>query len=315
MSTPSEPIHPGSQPAEPILVVGSVALDDIETPVGSHHDVVGGSANYFGAAASLFAPVQLVAVVGEDFPEGHLNVLASRGVDLAGLERVPGRTFRWRGRYGADFGDAETLETQLNVFEHFEPKIPAAFRAAPWVFLGNIHPDLQRGVLEQIERPRLVAADTMNFWINQERRALRRVLSHIDLLVINSTEARLLSEEESLYDAVDAIRAMGPEMVIIKKGAHGAMLFHPEGTFCAPAVPLRRVVDPTGAGDTFAAGFMGYVARAGNRDFATLKHAMLHGIVMASFAVEGFGQDQVLGLHRRQIDARVAHLTQMISLG
>jgi sugar/nucleoside kinase (ribokinase family) len=299
---------------DPILVVGSVALDDIETPTAAHHDVVGGSANYFGSAASLFAPVQLVAVVGEDFPEAHLDLMAARGVDLAGLERVPGRTFRWRGRYGADFGDAETLETQLNVFEHFQPKIPASFRETPWVFLGNIHPDLQHGVLEQIARPRLVAADTMNFWINQERRALRRVLAHIDLLIINATEARLLSEEDNVYDAVDAIRAMGPEMVVVKKGANGAMLFHPEGTFAAPAVPLRRVIDPTGAGDTFAAGFMGHVARAGARDFATLKRAVINGIVMASFAVESFGQDHVLALDPRRIDERTQGLLDMISL-
>ncbi|MEZ4475296.1 MAG: PfkB family carbohydrate kinase [bacterium] len=301
-------------PGAPILVVGSVALDDIETPAGNHRDVVGGSANYFGAAASLFAPVRLVAVVGEDFPQAHVDILESRGVDTAGLERVPGRTFRWHGRYGADFGDAETLETQLNVFEDFDPKIPDAFRATPWVFLGNIHPTLQAGVLEQIARPRLVAADTMNFWITQERRALRAVLAHIDLLIINATEARMLSEQDNLYDAVDAIRAMGPEMLVIKKGSHGAMLFHPEGTFFAPAVPLRRVVDPTGAGDTFAAGLMGYVARAGARDFGTLKRAVINGVVMASFAVEGFGQDHVLALDRRQIDARTRTIEGMISL-
>lgn len=301
---------------DPILVVGSVAFDDIETPAGRRPECVGGSANYFSASASLFAPIQLVAVVGDDFPQPHLDLLAQRGqgVDLAGLEQVEGRTFRWRGRYGENFGDAETLETQLNVFEHFQPKIPPAFRAAPWVFLGNIHPDLQGAVLDQIETPRLVGLDTMNFWINSERAALKAVLARIDLLIINATEAKLLTDADNVFDAADAIRAMGPSMVVIKKGAHGAVLFHPEGMFAAPAVPLRTLVDPTGAGDTFAAGMMGYIARAGTTDFATLKRGVINGIVMASFAVQGFSLDRVLALTEDEIAERTATVLEMMRI-
>jgi sugar/nucleoside kinase (ribokinase family) len=302
--------------AAPILVVGSVAFDDIETPAGHQPVCVGGSANYFSASASLFAPVQLVAVVGDDFPQAHLDMLSERGhgVDLRGLEQVEGKTFRWRGRYGEEFGDAETLETQLNVFEHFDPKIPEAFRSAPWVFLGNIHPDLQGAVLDQIDTPRLVGLDTMNFWIGSERPALIKVLSRIDLLIINATEARLLTDTANIFDAADAIRAMGPTILVIKKGAHGATLFHPEGMFTAPAVPLRTLVDPTGAGDTFAAGMMGYIAQADAMDFATLKRGVVNGIVMASFAVQGFSLDRVLTLNTDEIAERTRTVLDLMTL-
>ena len=300
----------------PILVVGSVAFDDIETPAGHRPECVGGSANYFSATASLFAPIQLVAVVGDDFPQPHLDMLSERGhgVDLRGLEQVEGRTFRWRGRYDEDFGDAETLETQLNVFEHFDPKIPEGFRAAPWVFLGNIHPELQSAVLDQIDTPRLVGLDTMNFWIASARPALIEVLSRIDLLIINATEARLLTDTSNIFDAADAIRAMGPTMLVIKKGAHGATLFHPDGMFTAPAVPLRSLIDPTGAGDTFAAGMMGYIAQADTADFATLKRGMINGIVMASFAVQGFSLDRVLTLTADEIAERTRTVIDLMSL-
>lgn len=302
-------------PARPILVVGSVAFDDIETPAGRRDQCLGGSANYFSTGASLFAPVQLVAVVGEDFPEPHLSFLRGRGVDLEGLERVPGRTFRWRGRYASDVADAETLDTQLNVFEHFQPKIPAAYRRAPIVFLGNIHPALQLSVLDQIEKPELVAADTMNFWISGQRDALLEVLRRIDVLVINETEARLLSGHHNIFKAADAIREMGPRILVLKRGAYGGLLFHPDGTFFVPAVPLRDVVDPTGAGDTFAAGFIGFLARAGAHDFSTLKRAVLAGSVLASYACEGFSLDALLPLRMEQVEDRMTWLRALIDPG
>ena len=298
--------------AEPILVVGSVAFDDLETPAGKRDKCLGGSANYFSASASLFAPVRLVAVVGDDFPDDHLARLAARGVDLEGLEQVPGLTFRWSGRYAHEGADAETLDTQLNVFEHFDPKIPARYRTTPWVFLGNIHPALQARVLDQIEGPRLVGADTMNFWIQGANEALRAVISRLDLLVINETEARQLTGARNVYVAADQIRAMGPRILIIKKGAHGALLFHPDGVFTAPAFPLRAVTDPTGAGDSFASGVMGWLAHAGSDDFATFKRAVINGTVIASFACEGFSLDRVLSLTRDEADARRAELLELI---
>lgn len=300
--------------AHEILVVGSVAFDDIETPSGHRESCWGGSATYFSASASLYAPVRLVAVVGEDFPTSALDALSSRGVDLAGLEQVPGRTFRWRGRYANDLGDAETLETQLNVFEHFEPKIPEAWKTSRIVMLGNIHPALQSQVLDQIEAPQLVVADTMNFWITGEREALLKVLRRIDLLVINETEARLLSGEKNIYRAAAAVRAMGPQMLVIKRGGYGALMFHPDGMFVVPAVPLTEVVDPTGAGDTFAAGMIGAVAEAGDYELPTLRKAALVGTVMASFACEGFSLDRVLTLRREDVDARVDELRRLIQV-
>lgn len=298
--------------ADSILVVGSVAFDDLETPHGVREGALGGSANYFSASASLFAPIRLVAVVGDDFPADHLSKLAARGVDLAGLERVDGPTFRWKGRYAAEDADAETLDTQLNVFEHFQPKIPAEWTDSPIVFLGNIHPRLQLDVLDQIEAPRLVAADTMNFWIDGEREALLEVLARIDLLVINETEARQLAGDDNIFKAADAVRAMGPKMLIVKRGAYGALLFHPEGTFFVPAVPLREVIDPTGAGDTFAAGVVGSLAADGALDLPALRRAVLTGTVMASFACQGFGLDRVMTVDRAQVEARLEELLILI---
>ena len=292
----------------PVLVVGSVALDDIETPSGHRPECLGGSATYFSVSASLFTSVRLVAVVGDDFPERHLDSLRARGVNLDGLERVPGRTFRWKGRYPEESADAITLDTQLNVFEHFEPKVPAAYRETPIVFLGNIHPALQYDVLDQISTPRLVGADTMNFWITGERQALTRVIERLDLLVINETEAKLLAGERNVYVAADQIRAMGPDILVIKRGAYGAILFHPEGLFSCPAVPLRRVVDPTGAGDTFAAGMIGALAESGDFGFASFRRAILSGTVMASFACEGFSLDRVLTVTREEFGARLEQL-------
>jgi sugar/nucleoside kinase (ribokinase family) len=300
---------------KPILVVGSVALDSLETPAGHREACLGGSASYFSVGASLFAPTQVVAVVGEDFPQAYLDHLRARGVNLEGLEVVPGgRTFRWRGRYGEHFGDAQTLETQLNVFEHFSPKIPENWRDAKYLFLGNIDPDLQARVLDQVTNPHLVALDTMNFWITGKRQSLEAVLARVDLFILNETEARLLSGERNVYKAAEAVQALGPRVVVIKRGEYGALLFHPDGVFAAPAVPLREVIDPTGAGDTFASGLMGYLARADETDFATLKRAVLAGTVLASFACEGFSLDRLLTLTAAEVAERLAKLESLIKV-
>jgi sugar/nucleoside kinase (ribokinase family) len=301
--------------AQTVLVVGSVALDSLETPAGQRHECLGGSASYFSVGASFFAPVQVVAVVGDDFPEAHLAHLRARDVNLRGLEVVKGgRTFRWRGRYGSNFGDAQTLETQLNCFEHFDPKLPPEFRQTKLLFLGNIDPDLQLKVLGQLDSPHLVALDTMNFWIQGKREALLRVLSRVDLFILNETEARLLSGETNIYKAADAVRAMGPSTIVIKRGEYGAMLFHEEGLFVCPAWPVRDVVDPTGAGDTFASGLMGHLAREGNQDFATMKRAVVTGTVLASFACEGFSLDRLLALTSGEIARRSGEMASHFAL-
>lgn len=306
---------PSDQPSRSILCVGSMALDSLETPAGHREDCLGGSATYFSISASFFAPVGVVAVVGEDFPEAYLKRLRTHGVDLSGLEVVVGgRTFRWRGRYGRDLNDAHTLETQLNVLERFEAQVPAALRAAPLVFLGNIDPALQGRVLDQVERPALVAMDTMNFWITAHRPELERVLARVDLLLINQGEAYLLSGETNLVRAAEHIRAMGPSTVVIKRGEYGAALFHEDGVYMSPAVPLREVVDPTGAGDTFAGGLLGYLARAPALDFKHLKRALLQGTTMASFACEGFSLDRLFALEPAEIERRRLDLERLITI-
>jgi sugar/nucleoside kinase (ribokinase family) len=297
-----------------ILIVGSVAFDDVETPAGRRERSLGGSANYFAMGASHFGPVQLVAVVGADFPESHIKRLESRGVDLEGLEQVEGDTFFWRGRYGADFGDAETLDTHLNVFADFQPKIPSAYQSSPYLFLGNIHPSLQEDVVDQVKGPKLIGCDTMNFWIHGEPEALSKLLKKINLLIINEGEARLLSGEKNLIKSVELIRAMGPEIIIIKKGAHGAAIFHPEGRFFIPAYPLSELQDPTGAGDSFASGVMGHIAREDKTDLKTFKTALIYGTVMASFACEGFSFDRVAALTMDEIEARADEIKALISL-
>jgi sugar/nucleoside kinase (ribokinase family) len=243
-----------------LLVVGSVALDSLETPFGQKEDALGGSATYFSTSASFFSPVQVVAVVGEDFPEQHLTFLKGRGIDLEGVTREPGKTFRWKGKYGYQLNEAQTLDTQLNVFEHFSPKLPESYRDAPYVFLGNIHPVLQGQVLDQVRAPKLVAADTMNFWIQGSRDALLKTLSRVNLLFVNDAEARQLAGEHNVVKAARAILGMGPTRVVIKRGEYGALLFDRDHIFACPAYPLAEVFDPTGAGDTFAGGFMGTVA-------------------------------------------------------
>jgi sugar/nucleoside kinase (ribokinase family) len=287
-----------------LVVVGSVALDSVEANGTVHDDVLGGSASFFSTAASYFTPVKLVAVVGEDMPEQHLKFLGSRGVDLTGLERARGKTFRWKGRYSDDLASRTTLDTQLNVFAEFKPRLPDAWRDGEFLFLGNIHPTLQLDVLTQVKKPRLVAMDTMNFWIEGEPAALARVLERVDLLVINDEEARLLSKEHNLPRAARAIRAMGPKTVIVKRGESGALLFHEHGVFAAPAYPLERVVDPTGAGDTFAGGFMGYLARVRDIGPQAVRRAMFYGSVMASFCVEDYSLDRLRGLSDGEIEGR-----------
>ncbi|MFN2400747.1 MAG: PfkB family carbohydrate kinase [Gemmatimonadaceae bacterium] len=296
-----------------VLVVGSVALDSVETPFGKADNVLGGSANYFAASASLLAPVQMVGVVGDDYPVDQLEALAKRGVDLAGLEHAPGESFRWRGRYRHDLNTAETLETRLGVFSHFRPKIPIQFKKAPFVFLGNIDPRLQLDVLNQVERPKLVACDTMNFWIESRRADLEALLKHVDLITVNDAEARQLTEEANLVKAARSILRQGPSHVIIKKGEHGAFMFTGKTVFFAPAYPLESVFDPTGAGDAFAGGFMGYLARTGDLSETNLKRAIVYGSAMGSFAVERFSIGRFLEIGPKDIAERVAEFHKLVA--
>ncbi|MDQ3082050.1 MAG: PfkB family carbohydrate kinase [Gemmatimonadota bacterium] len=296
-----------------VLVVGSVALDSVETPFGKADDVLGGSATFFSAAASLLTPVQLVGVVGTDYPMDQLEPLAERGVDLAGLEHADGPSFRWRGRYRHDLNSAETLETHLGVFSRFSPKIPEQFRNAPFVFLGNIDPRLQLDVLNQVERPKLVACDTMNFWIQSRRPDIIELLKHVDLVTLNDAEARQLTEEVNLTQAAKWIMNCGPRHVIIKKGEHGALMFNATSVFFAPAFPLESVFDPTGAGDSFAGGFIGYLARTGDLTDANMRRAVIYGSAMGSFAVEKFSTERLMTLTRAELDNRVRDLRLLVS--
>ncbi|MBK6684607.1 MAG: sugar kinase [Deltaproteobacteria bacterium] len=277
-----------------LLVVGSMAIDSVETPFGKRPEALGGSATFFSMSASLLSPVRLVAVIGQDFPEEHVQMLKERRIDLQGLERVPGgKTFRWAGKYGENLNEAITLDTQLNVFADFKPRLPEHFRDTPYVFLANIHPKLQLEVLEQVRSPKLVGLDTMNLWINHERAALLEVLKRIDCLTLNETEAKLLSGESNVAKAARAIRSMGPKVVVVKRGEYGALYFDQTHIFHAPAYPLEQVFDPTGAGDTFAGGMMGYLARTGGTDAAHFRQAMIMGCVLGSFTVEAFSVDRL----------------------
>ncbi len=298
-----------------ILVVGSVAFDSVKTPFGEARNVVGGSANYFSVAASFFAPVRLVAVVGEDFPPPHLEFLRSRDIDLRGLEQVPGKTFRWAGEYGFALNEAKTLDTQLNVFAAFSPKIPEDYRDSPVVFLANIDPDLQREVLRQVRRPALVAMDTMNYWIGGKLEALKQTLALVDMLVINDAETRQLAGDPNLVAAAAKIRKMGPRVLVIKRGEYGALLFNDGEWFAAPAYPLEVVRDPTGAGDCFAGGFMGYLASRMQFDDAALRRAMIMGSVMASYNVEAFSLDRLRTLTPPEIGARYRAFRRLAEFG
>lgn len=288
-----------------ILCVGSVALDSVETPFGTAERVVGGSAVYFSAAATVFHPVQVVGVVGDDYPMSELDFLAARGADLAGVERASGESFFWSGRYHYDLNTRDTLETRLGVFADFEPKIPEDFRDARFVFLGNIDPVLQHDVLDQVRSPEVVACDTMNFWIDGNRDALLALLERVAILMVNDEEVRQLSGEPNLLRAARWVQERGPEVVIVKKGEHGAILFARDWLFYAPGYPLEEVFDPTGAGDSFAGGFMGHLARAGSMQPVDLRRAMVYGSALGSYACEGFSIDRFRDLSDRAVHDRV----------
>ncbi len=296
-----------------VLVVGSVALDSVETPFGKADEVIGGSGTFFAASASHFTPVQLVGVVGNDYPVDKLEPLRARHVDLSGLERAEGESFRWRGRYRHDLNAAETLETRLGVFSQFRPKIPQAFRQAPFVFLANIDPRLQLEVLKQVERPRLVACDTMNFWIESRRSDLIELMKHVDVLLLNDGEARQLTEHNNLVKAARWILDRGPKYVVIKKGEHGAFMFTASTVFFAPAYPLEDVFDPTGAGDSFAGGFIGYLAQRGKLDEAHFRRAVVYGSTMGSFAVERFSIQRLLEIGPDDIRKRLDAFRQLVA--
>ncbi len=295
-----------------LLVVGSVALDSVTTPFGQVMEVLGGSATYFSYAASFFTDVKLVAVVGEDFPKAHLATLKERGVNLSGLEVARGQTFRWVGQYGFDLNEAKTIETRLNVFANFRPSLPGAHRKVPFLFLANIDPELQLEVLRQVERPQLVALDTMNFWIEGKREALLKVLAEVDVLLVNDAEARQLAREPNVIKAARAILGLGPRTVVVKRGEYGALMVSDGSFFFVPAYPMESILDPTGAGDTFAGGFMGYVAREGRTDPASVRRAIVFGSVMASFTVEDFSLNRLLSLKPEEIERRYASFQDLV---
>jgi sugar/nucleoside kinase (ribokinase family) len=287
-----------------IVVVGTVAFDTVETPFGKGENVLGGSATYFSTSASFFSDVSLVAVVGEDFPEEHLAFLRSREIDLQGLQRIPGKTFHWSGRYGYDLNEAQTLDTQLNVLMDFKPELPADYRKTDVLFLANIDPELQLQVLDQVEKPRLTACDSMNFWISSKPEALKQVMKRVDIVVINEGEARMLTGEANLVKAARQIIALGCKRLVVKRGEYGVLMFTADTVFAAPAWPLEEVFDPTGAGDTFAGGFMGYLANTGDLSEDGIRQALIFGSVMASFNVEDFSLERMKRLIYPDIEAR-----------
>lgn len=295
----------------PILCVGSVALDSVETPFGRAERVIGGSAVYFTAAASLFHAVQVVGVVGDDYPLAELDFLARRGADLSGIERRPGESFFWAGRYHFDLNSRDTLETKLGVFASFQPKIPPSFRAARFVFLGNIDPVLQHEVLDQVEAPDVVACDTMNYWIDGSRDALVDLLARVRILIINDEEIRQLAGEPNLLKAARWVQSRGPELVVVKKGEHGAMLLANDWLFFVPGFPLESVFDPTGAGDAFAGGFVGYLAQAGSLAPEALRRAMVYGSVMGSYSVEQFSVRRLIDLPVVDIERRMVQFREI----
>lgn len=298
-----------------ILVVGSLAYDTISTPVGKVDRALGGSANYFSLAASLFSDVRVVGVVGEDYDQKDLEMLTSRRVDVRGLQKKEGKTFHWTGEYKGDMNEAITLATDLNVFEHFNPEIPAEYKNSSHVFLANIDPVLQLRVLEQIERPKLVGSDTMNFWINSKLPELKKVLSKVDVLLINEGEADLISNKTNAIAAAQEILNLGPKAVVIKRGEYGFVLYTKEGYFILPAYPVANVVDPTGAGDTFAGAFFGYLAKQNvGYDLTALKQACVQGVLLASHTVEAFGVERLKGLGWADVEKRQADYQRVTSL-
>jgi sugar/nucleoside kinase (ribokinase family) len=295
-----------------LLVVGSVAFDALESPYGKVERTLGGAATYFAVAASFFSPVRLVGIVGADFTEEDEKIFRGRHIDTDGLERAAGKTFFWAGRYSQNLNERITLATELNVFAEFKPRLPEKYRSSEYVFLANIAPDLQRDVLHQVKkRPRLAALDTMNYWIERTNAELRETLKHVDILMINDSETRELSNEHNLLRAAKHIFKMGPSTLVVKRGEYGAMMVDKRGVFCVPAFPLEEPHDPTGAGDSFAGGFMGYLAGCRDKSDASLRRAMVYGSVLGSFAVEKFGLDRLRHLKRSEIHARARHFAKL----
>src|SRR5437660_3829126 len=295
-----------------LLVVGSVAFDALESPYGKVERTVGGAATYFAVAASFFAPVSLVGIVGDDFTQEDEKIFHGRRINTDGLERATGKTFFWAGRYSQNLNERVTLGTELNVFAEFKPRLPEKYRASKYVFLANIAPDLQRDVLQQVKkRPKIAALDTMNYWIERSNAELRETLKHVDILMINDSETRELSNEHNLLRAAKHIFKMGPTTLIVKRGEYGAMMVDKRGVFCVPAFPLEEPHDPTGAGDRFAGGFMGYLASVGSKTDVALRRAMVYGSVMGSFAVEKFGVERLRHLKRSELHARARHFAKL----
>jgi sugar/nucleoside kinase (ribokinase family) len=295
-----------------LLVVGSVAFDGVESPYGKVDRTLGGAATYFSVAASFFTPVHLVAIVGDDFTDLDAKIFRERKIDCEGLERAAGKSFFWAGKYSENLNERVTLTTELNVFADFKPKLPERYRASKYVFLANIAPDLQRDVLQQVKkRPRIAALDTMNYWIERSNEDLRETLRHVDILMINDAETRQLSSEHNLLRAAKHIFKMGPSTLVVKRGEYGAMMVDRRGVFCVPAFPLEEPHDPTGAGDSFAGGFMGYLAAAGDKSDASLRRGMVYGSVMGSFTVEKFGLDRLKTLKLKEIHARARHFSKL----
>ena len=299
-----------------VLIVGSVALDDIKTPYGEKKDILGGSASHAGSIASYFGKVGVVGIIGEDFPKKYLNYFKKKGIDTQGIHVVEGgKTFHWSGFYENDMNEAHTLDTQLNVFEQFQPEIPQAYKDYKYILLGNITPELQLEVLDQVKNPEMKLLDTMNFWIQGKLDELLKVFKRVDLVCINDGEAKMLTEEENLIRAGQQILKMGPKYVIIKKGEHGSMLISKDDTFVAPAYPLRTVKDPTGAGDSFAGGFLGYLSQKKKVNKSTLRSGIVAGTVMASFCCEGFGVEKSSKLKKEQILGRFQEIYEITKYG
>jgi sugar/nucleoside kinase (ribokinase family) len=294
-----------------VVVVGSIAFDSVRTPFGTCEHVLGGAANYFSLSASFFTGVKLVGVIGDDFPETHLTYLKMRGVDTSGVKRQHGKTFHWQGSYYYDLNQAQTLKTELNVFSDFSPQLPGHYRAAETVFLANIDPVLQLQVLDQVQNPKIVALDTMNYWIEGKNVELKKAISRVNILLINESEIRQLAKEHNIVRAGRVIQALGPKIIVIKRGEYGSLLFHEESMFMLPAYPLEDLFDPTGAGDTFAGGFLGWLDKKAEISFDSLKEAMLLGTVMASFVIEKFSFDRMRTLEHRDIKNRYAQLQEI----
>lgn len=296
-----------------IVAVGSLAFDTIETPFGNSGKILGGSANHFSISASYFTPVKCISVVGEDFPKDHLKNLESRGIDLAGVTVASGKTFHWSGKYGYDLHEATTLETHLNVFEHFSPQVPESYQNSDFLFLGNILPKLQSKVRENLPKAKFVALDTMNFWIESQKDSLIDVLSQVNCLIINEAELRQLTQTHNVVKAAHKVRQWGPQLVVIKRGEYGALLFNQEEAFSLPGLPISEVKDPTGAGDSFAGGFLGFLASQGQTkpDRTSLRQAVVYGSVMASFIVEDFGCNQLLKCSKELINQRFQRFKEL----